>query len=63
VDFSDSACAEDRCIDHIIVSRLVGCCVSLSDPLSDIVFCCDWLTLLTEFFPHRLPPNLPGRTF
>ena len=24
VDFSDSACAEDRCIDHIIVSRFVG---------------------------------------
>jgi len=24
VDFSDSACAEDCCIDHIIISRLVG---------------------------------------
>jgi hypothetical protein len=24
VDLSDSACAEDCCIDHIIISRLVG---------------------------------------
>jgi hypothetical protein len=24
VDFSDSACAEDCCIDHVIISSLVG---------------------------------------